>query len=367
MPAPDLCTPCAAPPAALLLEGVRLFNARDYFACHEVLEAAWNADRTPFRIVYKGILQVGVGCYHVLRRNYHGAIVKLRAGAEYLEPFAPVCATVDIAALIAQARRLCAAVEAAGPAAIALAPRALLPIIQVQGAPHTPQQIAARLGEIQARIAEAAQRAGRDPAEVTLVAVTKTLSAAVVQTAYDLGLRTFGENRVQEARTKIPALILPDARWEMIGALQRNKIRPALELFTRIQSVESVELAEALEAEAARRERIVPVLVEVNAGGESAKHGVAPAAAPDLARAIQRMPHLRGEGLMTVAPPAHDPATVRPIFRVLRQLRDQLRRDLGDAWRECSMGMSDDFAIAIEEGATIVRLGRALFGERPPA
>jgi PLP dependent protein len=365
MPAPDQCDPCAAAPVALLLEGVRFFNAQEYFACHEVLEAAWNADRTPFRILYKGILQVGVGCYHLLRRNYHGAVVKLRAGADYLEPFAPICATIDVATLIADARRLCAAVESAGPEAMETVPRALLPIIQVQGAPHDPQQIAARLGEMQACIAAAARRAGRDPAGVMLVAVTKTLPAAVVQAGYDLGLRTFGENRVQEARDKIAVLDLPDARWEMIGALQRNKVRAALDLFARIQSVESMELAEAIEAEAARRDQIMPVLVEVNVGGEATKHGVTPDAVPHLARAIQGMAHLRGEGLMTVAPPAQNPETVRPIFRTLRQMRDQVQRELGDSWRECSMGMSDDFGVAIEEGATIVRLGRALFGERP--
>jgi predicted metal-dependent hydrolase len=129
MPADEFCAPCAAQPNDLLREGVRLFNERDYFACHEVLEAAWNAERAPIRTLYKGVLQVGVGCYHLLRGNYRGAVIKLQTGADYLEPFAPRCLGVDVARLVADARRLRAAVVAAGPDGTQLVDRSLLPIM----------------------------------------------------------------------------------------------------------------------------------------------------------------------------------------------------------------------------------------------
>lgn len=130
MPAPEFCERCAEPPNAGLTRGVELFNRREYFACHEVLEAAWNAERQPVRTLYKGILQVGVGCYHLLRGNYRGATIKLRSGADYLVPFAPECMGVAVAHLIADARRLLVAVEAAGPTGTATVDRALLPLIQ---------------------------------------------------------------------------------------------------------------------------------------------------------------------------------------------------------------------------------------------
>ncbi len=131
MPAPEFCERCAESPPAGLLRGVELFNQREYFECHEVLEAVWNAEPHPIRTVYKGILQVGVGCYHLLRGNYIGATKKLQSGADYLEPYAPVCLRVDIAGLIADARHLLRAVEAAGPAGTALVDRELLPIIRI--------------------------------------------------------------------------------------------------------------------------------------------------------------------------------------------------------------------------------------------
>jgi pyridoxal phosphate enzyme (YggS family) len=224
--------------------------------------------------------------------------------------------------------------------------------------------IQANLRRVQGQIALAAERAGRDPASVTLIAVTKTQSPAAIQAAYEAGARTFGENRVQEAQSKIPTLTLPGAQWEMIGSLQRNKVPAASALFGRVQSVESLALAEALERSAARHDRIMPILLQVNVAGEATKHGLAPADVLPLARVISRMPHLRGEGLMTVAPLAADPASVRPVFRRLRELRDQLLAEVGPTWTALSMGMTDDFAVAISEGATLVRLGRAIFGER---
>ena len=131
MPASEFCEPCARAPNDHLRRGITLFNQQDYFACHEVLEEAWNAERAPIRTLYKGILQVGVGCYHLLRHNYKGAMIKLQTGAEYLEPFAPVCMQLDLVRLIAEARRLRVAVEEAGPAGTATVDRALLPLIQM--------------------------------------------------------------------------------------------------------------------------------------------------------------------------------------------------------------------------------------------
>lgn len=231
-----------------------------------------------------------------------------------------------------------------------------------------PDDFAARVRAVRARVAAAAQRAGRSPDDVLIVAVSKTVDAERVRAAYELGLKTFGENRVQEARAKIGALHLPLLRWELIGHLQSNKVARATELFTRIQSVDSPSLARALDAQAARLGRQLPVLLEVNVAGEATKYGLPPAGLVETARAVAALPHLRVEGLMTVAPLCPNAEQVRPVFRQLRALRDDLRRELPtSAWPHLSMGMTDDFEVAIEEGATIVRIGRALFGERPSA
>lgn len=231
--------------------------------------------------------------------------------------------------------------------------------------------LAERVAAVRGRIAAAATRAGRDPAEVTLVAVTKTVPAGVVGEAYRLGLATFGENRVQEARAKRAELGLDGACWELIGHLQTNKVAAALEIFERIQTVDSLRLAGAIEARAAALDRVVPVLLEVNVAGEASKSGFAPEELVEAARAVIALAHLRPEGLMAVAPIAARPEDVRPVFARLRELRDTLRRAApagrDGGWRELSMGMSDDFEVAIEEGATLVRLGRSLFGERPRA
>ncbi|HEY7834919.1 MAG TPA: YggS family pyridoxal phosphate-dependent enzyme [Ktedonobacterales bacterium] len=238
--------------------------------------------------------------------------------------------------------------------------------------PDDQDDLAARVRAVRERVRAAAARAGRSPDDVLIVAVSKTVDAERVRAAYELGLKTFGENRVQEARAKLSALHLPLLRWELIGHLQTNKVARAAELFARVQSVDSVRLAEALEERAARLERPLPVLLEVNVAGEASKFGIAPAALPEVARAVAALPHLRAEGLMTVAPLAADPEAARPVFRRLRALRDELRRNApGEpagapegAWAQLSMGMTDDFEVAIEEGATIVRIGRAIFGER---
>jgi pyridoxal phosphate enzyme (YggS family) len=228
--------------------------------------------------------------------------------------------------------------------------------------------LAARVRAVRHRVAAAAERAGRAPEDVTIIAVAKTVDAERVRMAYELGLKTFGENRVQEARGKIAALKVPLIRWELIGHLQTNKVARAAALFARVQSVDSLRLAQALDDAAARLGRVLPVLLEVNVAGEASKQGLALEEAVPVAQAIVALPHLRVEGLMTVAPLASDPETVRPVFRALAGLRARLRQEApGATWEHLSMGMTDDFEVAIGEGATLVRIGRALFGERPPA
>lgn len=217
--------------------------------------------------------------------------------------------------------------------------------------------IAANLERLNGRIVRACERGGRRPEDVTLVAVTKTVGIPEVRAAYACGIRNFGENRVQEAAVKIEGLagLQPRPVWHMIGHLQSNKAGMAAGLFDIIQSVDSVRLAGVLSRKAAGP---LPVLLEVNVAGESSKSGFAPVeVAPALAE-IAALPDLEVKGLMTVAPLAADAGSVRPVFRQLRALRD----DLG--LEHLSMGMTDDFEVAIEEGATIIRVGRAIFGER---
>jgi pyridoxal phosphate enzyme (YggS family) len=229
--------------------------------------------------------------------------------------------------------------------------------------------LAGRAEQIRARVAGAAERSGRPAEAVTIVAVSKTLPPDSIRAAYDLGFTTFGENRVQEAETKIAALPLPGIHWELIGHLQTNKVVRASRLFGRIQSVDSLRLAERLSSAMAEHNRTLPILLEVNVGGESSKSGFAPDELMAAAAALSKLANLWPQGLMTVAPMVEDPDQVRPIFQRLRSLRDQLRAqaqpDRDGRWNELSMGMTDDFEVAIEEGATIVRIGRALFGVRP--
>jgi pyridoxal phosphate enzyme (YggS family) len=241
---------------------------------------------------------------------------------------------------------------------------------QNPGASHA-SALASRLQMIRERIGAAVAHANRQPEEVQLVAVSKTVPVEVLRDAYALGLCVFGENRVQEAQEKIAAMALPDLRWELIGHLQTNKANRAAELFARVQSVDSLRLADALSARASALGKTLPILLEVNVADEESKSGFTPEESVESARMIAKMPSVRLEGLMTVAPLVEDPEDVRPAFRKLRELRDRLRETvpLGDdgGWHALSMGMSDDFAVAIEEGATLIRLGRALFGARPAA
>jgi hypothetical protein len=220
------------------------------------------------------------------------------------------------------------------------------------------------------RVAAAAQRSGRQPEDVRIIAVTKTVAVESLRAAHALGFDAFGENRVQEAEEKIAALRELDLRWELIGHLQTNKAARALQLFNRIQSLDSLRLAEVLNARGRENSWVVPVLLEVNVSGEPSKTGFTPGALREAARVVADCGWLRAEGLMTIAPLASDPEAARPHFRRLRELRDELAEHVPlakGAWRELSMGMTDDFAVAIEEGATLIRIGRALFGERPLA
>ena len=228
------------------------------------------------------------------------------------------------------------------------------------------ERLASNIAAVRASIKEAAERVGRRPEEITLIAVSKTKPVTMVETAYRLGISNFGENRVQEALPKIAEFRPQGIRWHMIGRLQSNKAHKVVSSFDAVHSIDSLHLAQALNryAEIEKRERL-PILLEVNVAGEQSKAGMSVAEVPGLARRIAELPYLDLQGLMTVAPRVENPEEVRPIFRALRSLRERLRDEVPDcSWQHLSMGMTDDYCIAIEEGATIVRVGRAIFGER---
>lgn len=229
----------------------------------------------------------------------------------------------------------------------------------------TQEQLGSNLAHVHSTIAEAAQKAGRTADEITLVAVSKTVPLELVQMAYNLGVRNFGENRVQDALPKIAEFHPPEVRWHMIGHLQSNKANKVVGPFYCVQSVDNLHLAQSLNRHAGGHGTRLPILLQVNVSGEASKEGMSPVETPAIARQILALPHLEVQGLMTIAPLVQDPEEVRPIFRELRTLRDHLQNMLPQsAWQHLSMGMTDDYRIAIEEGATIVRVGRAIFGER---
>jgi len=223
--------------------------------------------------------------------------------------------------------------------------------------------LAANLTAIRDRIQAACDRAGRELSTVTLVAVTKGQPPEAVNAAAELGLNLFGENRVQEAKAKIP-LCAGRLRWHMIGHLQSNKCRDAVELFEMIQSVDSLALAREINKRAAQAARTLPVLLEVNVSGEASKFGYGPEALLAELKQINDLPQLEIHGLMTMAPWTPEPEKVRPVFRWLRELKAQCEEILGAPLPHLSMGMTGDFEVAIEEGATIIRIGTALFGVR---
>jgi PLP dependent protein len=223
-------------------------------------------------------------------------------------------------------------------------------------------ELASRLASVRAAIDAAAGRARRDPAEVRIVAVTKTFPPDAVRAALEAGLEDIGENYVQEARAKRARV--PAGVWHLIGGLQRNKVRQAVAVFDRVHALDDAPLATALAAAARDAGKRLPVLVQVNVGGEATKRGADPGGTVPLCRTVLGLPDLALDGLMAIGPLVDDPEAARPGFRLLRTLRDEAARRLGVELPHLSMGMSDDFAVAVEEGATLVRLGRVLLGAR---
>ncbi|HWL70619.1 MAG TPA: YggS family pyridoxal phosphate-dependent enzyme [Geminicoccus sp.] len=227
--------------------------------------------------------------------------------------------------------------------------------------------IAANLAAVRARIAEACRRAGRDPASVRLLPVSKTVPAAIIRQAAGLGLRAFGENKVQEAAGKAEALADLGLSWSVIGHLQTNKAKQVAGFAGEFQALDSLRVAEALQRHLAAQGRQLDVLVQVNSSGEASKYGLAPAEVEDFLARLPDFPALRVRGLMTLAVFSADDARVRACFRLLAELRRTLRPPPGIELAELSMGMTGDFETAIEEGATVVRVGQAIFGPRPTA
>jgi len=227
-----------------------------------------------------------------------------------------------------------------------------------------PADLAARLAAVREEVGVAARRAGREGARVGIVAVTKMLPPAAVRAALAAGLADVGENYVQEAHAKRDALGAGGI-WHLIGGLQRNKVRLAVATFDHVQTVDSAAVARALAEEAARAGRRLPVSIQVNAAADPRKRGLSPDDAPALAEAVLGLPELRLDGLMTIGPQGPAEQT-RSCFRLLRELRDAIGKRLGVELPHLCMGMSGDFPVAVEEGATLLRLGRALFGERGP-
>jgi pyridoxal phosphate enzyme (YggS family) len=225
--------------------------------------------------------------------------------------------------------------------------------------------VAANYRTLLQRIGEAAAKAGRDPGEIRLLGAAKSQSVELVRSAIGAGVKLIGENYVQEAQDK-KKQIANIAEWHMIGHLQRNKARAAVEIFDMIQSLDNIALARELNKEASKRNKVVRVLVEVNLAGEESKSGIAKDKVEELLGAASELANLRVEGLMAVPPFRENPEDVRSYFQTLRELRERLceRRVANVDLRELSMGMTHDYTVAVEEGATIVRVGTALFGPR---
>lgn len=227
----------------------------------------------------------------------------------------------------------------------------------------TDEDATARIAAARVAIEAAARRVGRDPAGVRLIAITKTLPPTAVAAALAAGIEDIGENYVQEAAQKRPA-VAARATWHLIGGLQRNKVSAAVRTFDWVHTVDSTTLGQALASAAEAAGRRLPVLVQVNLSGSAGQRGATPDAVAPLAEALVGCRALAMQGLMTIAPADAEPDALRGHFREARRLRDEVARRLGVELPHLSMGMSDDFSLAVEEGATLVRLGRALFGPR---
>jgi PLP dependent protein len=225
-------------------------------------------------------------------------------------------------------------------------------------------EIASNIARVRERVARAAERAGRRADEITIVAVSKTFPAEAIRAAYDAGLRHFGENRVQEWEEKRAAVAGLAATWHLVGHLQSNKARKAAYLFHRVDSVDDLALAKRLDAAAAAEGKNLPVLIEVHLGGEETKSGIGETELAVLAASIAPFAHIDLIGLMTIPPFFEETERARPYFRKLRELSDEVSRRLGRKLTVLSMGMTHDFEIAVEEGATDIRVGTAIFGER---
>ena len=223
-----------------------------------------------------------------------------------------------------------------------------------------------RLENIRERIRQAADSCNRDPDSIRLVAVSKTVPADTVKAAIEAGAKILGENYVQEAREKFDALVHYPVSWHFIGHLQSNKAKYAVRLFDLIHSVDSLKLARALDKEAKKVDKIQPILIQVNISGEETKSGISATEVPGLILEVSQLENLSLEGLMTMPPYFYQPEKVRPYFAALRELRDRLKDQPipNVSMDELSMGMTGDFEVAIEEGATLVRIGTAIFGER---
>jgi pyridoxal phosphate enzyme (YggS family) len=220
--------------------------------------------------------------------------------------------------------------------------------------------------KIKERIERTCERVGRSPSEVKLLAATKTRSAEEIRKAYEAGIRLFGENRVQEAREKIPKLKdLKDAEWHMIGYLQTNKVKYAVELFNCIETVDRKKLVDEIVKKTERKGiKRIKALVEVKLSPEETKSGCPPEKVEELVSYVLKFPQIELLGFMTIPPYFEDPEDARPYFRKLREIRDKMEDKFGRSFPELSMGMSNDFEVAVEEGATIVRIGTAIFGPR---
>lgn len=241
--------------------------------------------------------------------------------------------------------------------------------VDISPAPEKVLSVTANVARVRERMHQAARRAGRDPDTIRLIAASKTVEAARIRAAIAAGISIMGENYLQEARQKIGKLGQEIVEWHLIGALQRNKVRYIFDLFTMLHSLDSLALAEEVHKRGERLGRTMPALIEVNLGGEASKSGWTPQELLANVTRLVPLKHVQICGLMTIPPPTPTPEGARPFYQELRDLRDQLgqRGIEGLRFDELSMGMTADFEVAIEEGATMVRVGTAIFGPRPAA